>query len=425
LFYINPSLLFSISPKTKILIEGDVTKYETTPDFGAGIINYEIVEIPRDRFLGVSWGKYKANQNFVSSSISHQLNKSISINSITGFRFYNTELFANARPNSAGSIIASNGNWKRNIQRSAISDRYFIQQFDVNSAFRTGFIKHQVLVGADFENFTTSTLNYNNFSKYDSVNVFNNYDSSLEPVIPTLTKNTNTDNPVARMGYYIQDLISFPKYFKILAGLRYSSITSTTNTFKYSDSTSTNVSKTDVAYSPKFGLVFQPNDRQTLFVSYSNSFVLNAGVDIIGAALAPSIVDQYEIGVKNKFYNNCLSIQLTAYQITNSNLAQISLVDGNSNSNIKELSGATESKGVELDLIYQPNPFLYVMGGYSFTKSIYTKSNTYIIGSELRYNPKHTANMSVNYSIHKGWLKNTQLGLLSTFIGDRYAGRST
>ena len=65
------------------------------------------------------------------------------------------------------------------------------------------------------------------------------------------------------------------------------------------------------------------------------------------------------------------------------------------------------------------------MGGYSFTKSTYTKSNMYIIGSELRYNPKHTANMSVNYSIHKGWLKNTQLGLISSFVGDRFAGRST
>lgn len=425
LFYINPSLLFSISPKTKILIEGDVTKYEATPDFGAGIINYEIVKIPRDRFLGVSWGKYKASQNFVSTTISHQVNKSISINSITGLRFYNTDLFANARPNSSGSLISSNGNWERNIQHSTISDRYFIQQFDINAAFRTGFIKHQVLVGADFENYTTSTLNYNNYTKYDSVNVFNNYDSSLEPTIPALTKNTNTDNPVARMGYYVQDLISLPKYFKILAGLRYSSITSVTNTFKYSDSTSTNVSKTDVAYSPKFGFVFQPNDRQTLFVSYSNSFVLNTGVDIYGSALAPSIVDQYEIGVKNKFYNNRLSLQLTAYQINNSNLAQTSLLNGNSNSTIKELSGATTSNGIELDLIYQPNPFLYVMGGYSYTKSTYTKSNTYVIGSELRYNPKHTANMSVNYSIHKGWMKNTQLGLITSFVGDRFAGRST
>ena len=425
MFYINPSLLFNITKKTNIIVEGDFSKYETTPDFGAGIINYEIVDIPRDRFLGVSWGKYKAQQSFVSTKITHQVSKGISLSYLSGYRNYNTELFSNARPNTSGSVIAANGIWKRNIQRSAVEDNYFIQQFDFNANFNTGFLKHQTLVGADFENYTTSTLSYNNFNKYDSVNVFNNYNSSLEPAIPTLTKNTNTDNPVARMGFYFQDLISFHKYFKVLAGLRYSSITSVTNTFKYSDSTSTNVSKTDKAFSPKIGIVFQPNERQTIFASYSNSFVLNTGVDIDGKALAPSLVDQYEIGIKNKFYNNRLSIQLTGYQILNSNLAQTSLVNGNSNSNIKELSGETDSKGIELDFIFQPNPFFNITSGYSFNETKYTKSTMYVVGSELRYNPKHTGNISLNYTIHNGMFKNVQLGLMNTYIGNRYAGRST
>lgn len=425
MFYINPSLLFNITKKTSVLIEGDFSKYETTPDFGAGIINYEVVELPRDRFLGVSWGKYNAKQSFVSTKISHQLTRNISLSSLTGLRNYNTELFSNARPNTAGSVISSNGNWKRNLQRSAVNDKYFIQQFDVNTTFKTSFIKHQVLVGADFENYITSTLNYNNYSKYDSVNVFNNYNPQNEPSIPTLTKNTDTDNPVARMGFYAQDLISFNKYLKVLAGIRYSSITSETEIYKHSDSTTTNTRKIDNAISPKVGLVIQPNDHQTIFASYSNSFVVNTGVDINGKGLAPSIVDQYELGIKNKFFNNRLSIQLTGYQILNSNLAQISLENGNANSNIKELAGETKTNGLELDFIFQPNPFFNITSGYSYTVTKYTKSNTYIIGSELRYNPKNTANMSINYTIHNGLFKNLQFGLMNTFIGERYAGRST
>lgn len=425
MYYINPSILYNINSKTNVIVEGDFTNYTTTPDFGAGIINYEIIDIPRDRFLGVTWGKYKAKQSFVSTKINHQLTKSISISSLTGFRNYETELFTNARPNTSGSVIASNGVWKRNIQRSAVKDNYFIQQFDINANFNTGKIKHQALLGADFENYTTSTLSYNNFNKYDSVNVYNAYNPSLEPVIPTLTKNTNTDNPVARMGFYAQDLISLHKYVKVLAGLRYSSITSVTNTYKYSDSTTTNVSKTDKAFSPKLGLVIQPNERQTIFASYSNSFVINTGVDVNGNALDPSLVDQYELGVKNKFYNNRLSVQLTAYQILNSNLAQTSLANGNTNSNIKELAGETISKGVELDIIYQPNPFFNIISGYSFNETKYTKSNTYVVGSALRYNPNHTGNISLNYTIHNGIFKNVQLGLMNTYIGKRYAGRST
>ena len=76
--------------------------------------------------------------------------------------------------------------------------------------------------------------------------------------------------------------------------------------------------------------------------------MVNTGVDINGKGLAPSIVDQYELGIKNKFFNNRLSIQLTGYQILNSNLAQISLENGNVNSNIKELAGETKTNGLEL-----------------------------------------------------------------------------
>jgi iron complex outermembrane receptor protein len=59
-------------------------------------------------------------------------------------------------------------------------------------------------------------------------------------------------------------------------------------------------------------------------------------------------------------------------------------------------------------------------GGYSFNETKYVKSNTYIEGSLLKYNPRHTANLGVQYR-HKGF----QLGLTTVYIGERFAGRST
>jgi iron complex outermembrane receptor protein len=51
--------------------------------------------------------------------------------------------------------------------------------------------------------------------------------------------------------------------------------------------------------------------------------------------------------------------------------------------------------------------------------------STYIVGSELRYNPHNTANLSLNYQFDKGVLKNFQAGFISSYVGERYAGRST
>ncbi len=65
------------------------------------------------------------------------------------------------------------------------------------------------------------------------------------------------------------------------------------------------------------------------------------------------------------------------------------------------------------------------MLGYSFNETKFTKSNIYVIGSELRYNPKNTANLSINYEFTEGALQNFNVGLISQYFGKRYAGRST
>jgi Outer membrane receptor proteins, mostly Fe transport len=306
-----------------------------------------------------------------------------------------------------------------------VKDNYFIEQIDLNANLKTGSIKHQALVGFDVESYNTKTTAYKAFSKYDTINIFRDYNATEEPAIPVLDKSTLTTNPVKRFGIYAQDLISLQKYLKVLLGVRYSDVRSSTDVLTYSTGKSIHTENKDNPISPKLGLIFQPGRNHTLFASYSNSFTLNTGTDINGNALDPSIIDQYEVGIKNKLFDNSLTLNITAYRINNNNLAQTSLENGNTNSNIKELSGATKGEGLELDLGYHPVHNLNFMGGYSYTKTTYTRSNTYVVGSELRYNPKHTANVSGMYTFDKGLLKNLQAGFVSTYIGDRYAGRST
>lgn len=424
-FYINPSILFKISPKTSVLVEADYTNDNRTPDFGPGIVNYEIADLPRSRFLGVSWGYYKSEQAFASVKATHKFSKNLNISSLTGYRYYSTDLFANSRPNTSGSTVAANGDWTRNLQRSAVNDNYLIEQLDLNASFSTFGIDHQSLIGADIETFQTNTTAYKPLNGYDKINIFTDYNPNLEPSIPELTRNTLTKNPVTRYGLYAQDLVGINKYLKLLLGARYTAIKSESNIFTYSSNQTTATPAKDWAISPKAGIIIKPSANHTLFATYSNSFALNTGVDVSGNALDPSTINQYEIGLKNRLFHEKLWLNITAYQIENDNLAQTSLANGNTNSNIKELAGATRGRGLEVDMEFQPLPQLTIRGGYSYTKTIYTKSNTYIEGSELRYNPKNTANLSFNYHFENGIFKNLQAGFISSYIGERFAGRST
>jgi iron complex outermembrane receptor protein len=129
------------------------------------------------------------------------------------------------------------------------------------------------------------------------------------------------------------------------------------------------------------------------------------------------------VGIKNKFFKDKLFANVTVYQILNSNLAQQSL--SSSNPSTRELAGETRSQGVELDIVANPVRGLSIIAGYSFSETKYIKSNIFIEGSELRYNPKNTANLSLNYKLEDGSLKGLNFGLISTYFGKRYAGRST
>jgi len=423
-YYINPSFEFKLSDKTKLLIETDYTNDTRTPDFGAGVINYEVVNIPRSRFLGVTWGKYDSEQLSNTLTLTHKINSNWSVNFINGIRYYKTELLSNARPNTGGAIGAD-GNWTRNIQKSKAKDNYFTQQANLNGLFSVGKTSHNFLFGADVENYKTISTRYNNVNGYDTINIFEDYNPANEGAIPNPTLNTITSSPISRFGIYAQDLVTLTEKWKVLAGVRYSYQDTESSVFKDSNGSTEVTNNYDDAFSPKVGLIFQPTKNHSIFATYSNSFDVNTGTDINGNALKPSIIDQFEAGIKNKLFNEKVQANITVYQIDNNNLAQVSLENGNTNSSIKELAGSIRSKGVELDLSANPFKGFQVVAGYSFNETKYVESNTYIVGSLLRYNPKNTANLSFNYTLESGKLKGVNFGLINTYFGERYAGRST
>ncbi len=417
--YVNPSILFKLSKKTDLLLEADYLADRRTPDFGAGIINYQIVDIPRERFLGVAWSSVKSGQTSLSSTLTHSFNEIWTLKWMNGIRQNSTNLFANSRPNT-GALIAANGNWVRNLQKTEIEERYGITQLDLIGDLKFASMKHQVLMGMDSDFFTTDTYAYNPYLKYDTVNVFVGPKATMRSDQPAMQLATKTMAPVSRLGIYAQDLIHVSDQLKVLLGLRYSYQQTLSDVYTYSSGKTTSTSNFDGAFSPRLGVVYKPRPEHSFFASYSNSFALNTGVDINNQALPPSLIDQYEAGVKNELLGGVLSLNLTAYRILNNNLAQNALINSTTYSYVKEMAGSVQSQGIEVDLMTKPIAGFNISGGYSFNETKYLKSNTYIEGSLLKYNPQHTANLGVQYK-NKGF----QTGLTMVYIGERYAGRST
>jgi iron complex outermembrane receptor protein len=429
--YFNPSFLIKASPKTQVLIEADYLKDNRTLDYGTGSINYVVADIPRDRFLGATWSYYKAEQKSTTVSVSHQLNKNWEVRGSGSFQGFVNDLYGTTRPN-AGNFVKSDGTWVRGIQHSSTDEAYYIGQVDLTGQINTGSITHTVLIGADIDKYDTKTPTYNNLTVYDSINIFDLSVYKQRTDIPTLSRRLDTKSLTNRAGAYVQDLISITESLKVLAGVRYSYLDRESNVHTFAAGSTAEswvvTNLYDDAFTPRFGLVYQPLKTISIFTSYANSFNVNTGKDKFNKPLKPSFLDQYEIGIKNEFFNGLLSANVTAYKIINSDFAQSVIIPQGNPENIpagaQELAGEVTSKGLEVDIMTKPVNGFSVIAGYSYNDTRYTKSTAFINNSRLRYNPSHTANASVYYTFNNA-LKGLNVGIIGYYVGDRVAGRST
>jgi iron complex outermembrane recepter protein len=435
-FYINPSFLFNLSKKTTLLVEADYLKDSRTPDFGLATIDYNVVALPRNTFLNFDWATFDSKQESVTSTLTHQLNLGWQLKGILSYQGYSTNLLSSLRPNSGNTnpsdvnnnLVRANGDWIRGVQKADTKQDYAFAEIDLTGNFNTGNIKHTLLLGADADRSNTGTLNFANINNFDSINIYNpsvvisKYPNYTNTTIPTLNKNTFADAEVRRAGFYVQDFVELTQKFKVLAGLRYSYLENTTNTITYSTDKIVEAKTNDNIISSKLGLVFQPTKMNTIFASYSDSFVLNTGTDINLEALPSSTINQYEVGSKNEFFKGHVTANVTGYIIDFGNLAQTDFSNGNTNTNIKQLAGSYTSKGLEIDITGNFKN-LRAMAGYSFNETKYTKSNIYDRGVQLRFAPKNTANASLFYTFADTKLKGLEVGVLSSYVGKILGGR--
>lgn len=451
--YFNPSLLFVLGKKTDLLVQGDYLRHNWTPDFGTALIGKEIIDMPRSTYLGATWSTGLTTSSSVTAQLKHSFNENWKLNFNTSYQDYQRTSEGTERIQPS-----ANGDWKRPLGKNDNSEIILGDQLTLNGDFKTGKIKHQLFTGIDYENSTANAYTFGFFNPSNpgtlvttetaTINIFNYDFSSTSPSNPfsnriTQLVTTNTH----RFGVFAQDLISLTEKIKVLAGLRWSWQESEATTTKeviqkinnvnvittsYQNAVPTTDAKIlNRAFSPKIGLVYQPTESTSLFASYSNSFTPNTGTNVFGETLEPSLIDQYELGIKKEFLKGKLTTNVTVYQITNNNLAQTAafLKDGvtpNANTNIKELVGGTEGRGVEIDITAKPIEGLNINAGYSYNDTKITKTSgtngSLIEGDRLVRTPMHTANLSFFYKLPSGVLKGLSFGAIGNYIGDRLGG---
>ncbi|MCX2575873.1 TonB-dependent receptor [Pedobacter sandarakinus] len=431
--YINPSLLYKVSEQTEILVQGDYLKSDYTPDFGVGSVNSQIIDYGRDKFINTPWAYNKTNTATAQANISHSLSNNWKLNVIGSFQSYNRNYYGSERIQANASGISA-----RNLARAITQEYTYNQQMNLNGKFTTGNVKHTLLFGldADQSRVTSNAFAYGKTAQganittfnYGNVNLFDPNTYYGSGIMPEAFNISRTLAPIYRYGAFVQDLVELSEKFKVLAGLRYTNqkTASPRATSLESGNLTKGATKFDDAISPKLGLIYQPLKTTSLYVSYANNFIPNSGVDINNEALKPSVVDQYETGIKNDFLGGKLSVNLTYYKIINNNISQAAILpDGTTSTIFRQLNGETTSDGLELDVTGNLAKGLNLLFGYSYNYMRYTNTadvTGMIEDVRLVGTTKNTANATLFYTLQDGMFKGLKLGTSAFYTGKRNGG---
>ncbi|MBK1897949.1 TonB-dependent siderophore receptor [Chryseobacterium paridis] len=435
--YFNPSFVFNLSENTQLIVEGDYLYHTFTPDFGIGSIVDEATgisrlatEVNRKQFFGTNW-QYQTNQQATTDVVlNHKINNKWALNAVASYQNYTKDYFSTERVQWTynSSVNNSNPTWSRPLGRNYTEQNYTSMQINLNGEFNTGRLNHKVLFGTDGDYGVADTYAYKIDSNTPVVLSLNNPSTwTNEGPMPNTSRTSRNRINTARYGFYAQDLISITKEFKVLAGLRWSSIqnddTKVKNFLTNEEKPTPNSGTKETAFSPKVGLIYNPNENISVFATYTNSFVPNTGFDESGAALKASTVDQYEVGIKKNLWNNALAVNLTAYQINNRDTYTVPNLPNGAVVLYRVYAGNIRSRGVELDITGNPMSNLSLIGGISYNNAVYTKTpnNGFVEDQRLVRTPAFTTNASAFYTF-TDFVKGLKIGASLFYTGDRKAG---
>ena len=278
----------------------------------------------------------------------------------------------------------------------------------LNGKIETGAVKHALSFGVDYEKTSddaflafSNGLGFLSFVPVDLTNPV--YPAWSDPVAP-LTP--DQQNHYRSTTLYAQDHLHFGNWH-LLAGLRYSQINVTdinVNPF----TPVSNISTTSKA-TPRFGAVYEFTPKVSAFAGYSSGIKVPT-ISVFSTPPKPEEAEQKEIGLRFKNLSG-VSATLAWFDLTRTNVAVPDpVLIGRSIQ-----SGKQQSRGVDLDLVWQATNSLRWILALSNQSAKITEDTVLPVGSQLFNVPETTARLAVRYDIRSGDLAGLGFGLGTTY----------
>lgn len=410
-----PSLLLRPDADTSVLLQAEYLHDLRLTDFGIPSYQGRPVEVDPGTYYGsanAAANDYsEARVRALGVNLKHRINAAWSVrNALRAYRYTldrNNTLIGSVNE-AARTASLTRGNVRR------ADDGVFNQTELVQQAVLAG-ISQQLLYGVELGRQNKDSLTRSQ-ANAATVDLF----APRAPTLPFLAGGAPTADNTAILSVasvYAQDLLTITAQWKALAGLRYDRFGQRTEDHRAGQPV---LERTDRAWSPRAGLVYQPTLRQAYYASFSRSFQPSGESGALAASnadLAPEISKNHELGATIDLLDGAATLHAALFRLERTNMKSTDPV-----TNKVIPIGTQRSNGLELSFSGELGQGWQVWSGYawldaSMVASLARDDNQPVQGKRPTLTARHSGNLWLSKALGGGYGAGAGLN----YVGARFA----
>ena len=368
---LSPSVAIRLSSATKLLLQGEYLEDRRLTDFGIPSYHGRPVAVDARTYFGAANARdadfSQSRVVSTAATLTHKFSDSLSLRN--AFRYYDYHLDRN-NTNISGNVNEVKGTMNLGHAKLNRDESGWFNQTELTQKLVTGTLRHEVLYGAEFGKQNKDANSWAAILVGPNVSIFH-------PVLPQVDRSklgvrSDTFGTYDTAAAYVQDAISISDEWKALAGLRYDRYKQQSRLANALGVTTANLSRTDSAYSPRAGLVWQPSAVQSYYASWSRSFQPsgeNFALAANNADLAPETTRNTEVGAKYDLWGGRANATVSLFRLERDNIKSSEPI-----TNRIVPIGTQRTDGLELTFNADLHDGWKMMAGYAWLDATITDS---------------------------------------------------
>lgn len=468
---IAPSFAMGLGTDTQLLVNYSHLDQNNVPDWGiptllpdVAIANHVTVnDLDFSNWYGLTSRDYEdATSDSATATLSHKFNQSMNLRNLTRYgKNYRDAVLTPPRP---ATTVAGQGSADPGYDVNAAQirrtdtkyqhrdDKFFTNQTDLTSAFRTGKLEHHTDLGMEFSKDHQPTYAFTDLFTNGRPPVDDLFNPTPDAAYTPAYGRTgaSSDAKAVTAAVYGFDTVHFNQHWLLDFGLRwdhvdvdYKSVATT--------GVATDFGRVDSELTGRAGLVYKPSVRSTIYGAYSTSFTPTydgphglqlSGSGVLNQALEPEKTRNVEVGAKwamGDFTTTAAVFQIEKTNAKTTDLTGATVLAGDQevtgvefgingrltsqwtvfgglalmDGEVKESGIATELGArlayvpeVSFDLwsTYRPMKDLTVGGGAKYSSGHYFNQTGGFLFVSNALNPKYAENAAAIQALTKYWL---------------------